>query len=61
MAKALKTLYEKGFMHRDIKPHHIYIKDEECKIIKLGDFGCTIKIDENPSDSLELFYIMLQK
>ena len=39
-------------MHRDIKPHNIYYKDEESKIIKLGDFFCAIKIDENPSDSI---------
>ena len=25
VAKALKTLYDNGFMHRDIKPHNIYI------------------------------------
>ena len=42
-------------MHRDIKPLNIYIKnldDEDNRIIKLGDFGCTIKISENKSDSI---------
>ena len=39
IAKALKILHEKGIMHRDIKPHNIYIKkldDEDNRIIKLG-------------------------
>ena len=47
IAKALKTLNEKGIMHRDIKPQNIFIKNidnEDNKIIKLGDFGCAIKI-----------------
>ena len=55
IAKALKILHEKGIMHRDIKPHNIYIKkldDEDNRIIKLGDFGCAIKINENKSDSI---------
>ena len=55
IAKALKTLHEKGIMHRDIKPQNIYIKDldnEDNRIIKLGDFGCAIKINENKSDSI---------
>ena len=60
LAKALKTLHDKGIIHRDIKPSNIYIKnldDEDNRIIKLGDFGCAIKIDENPSDSVgTLFY-----
>ena len=59
IAKALKTLYEKGIMHRDIKPHNIYIKnsdDEENSDIKLGDFGCAIKINENPSDSIGTYF-----
>ena len=59
IAKALKTLYDKGIMHRDIKPHNIYIKnsdDEENSDIKLGDFGCAIKINENPSDSIGTYF-----
>ena len=55
IAKALKTLNEKGIMHRDIKPQNIFIKnanDENNRIIKLGDFGCAIKISENDYDSI---------
>ena len=54
VAKALKTLYDKGFMHRDIKPHNIYITklDNDKNSIKLGNFGCAIKINENDSDSI---------
>ena len=55
IAKALKTLNENGIMHRDIKPQNIFIKnanDENNRIIKLGDFGCAIKISENDYDSI---------
>ena len=55
IAKALKTLNDKKIIHRDIKPYNIYLKkidlkktniEENC-IIKLGDFGCAIKKEEN--------------
>ena len=55
IAKALKTLNDKGYMHRDIKPHNIYInslKNDKNRIIKLGNFNCAIKIKDNPSDSI---------
>ena len=55
IAYALKTLNDKGIMHRNIKPHNIYIKsliNDKNRIIKLGNFDCAIKIKENPSDSI---------
>jgi serine/threonine protein kinase len=56
IAKALKTINDKGIMHRDIKPDNIFIKeedeDEEKKIIKLGDFGCSVYIKDNTSESI---------
>ena len=59
IVKALKTLHKKGIMHRDIKPDNIFIKDTESdeKIIKLGDFGCSIFIKDNTSEPMgTIFY-----
>ena len=54
IAKALKTLQEKGVMHRDIKPDNIFIKDTNMSktIIKLGDFGCSVYIKDNTSEPI---------
>ena len=56
IAKALKTIHDKGIMHRDIKPSNIFVKyedeNEEKKIVKLGDFGCSIYIKDNISEPI---------
>ena len=58
LANALKVLYENNVIHRDIKPNNIFIKkkdnnniksfEDNC-IIKLGDFGSSVKKEENDS------------
>ena len=56
IANALKTLHNNGIMHRDIKPSNIFLNNEDEKngerIAKLGDFGCSIFIQDNQSDSI---------
>ena len=43
-------------MHRDIKPHNIFM-DQKKNIIKLGDFGCSIYIKDNTSEPIgTIFY-----
>ena len=40
---AVACLHEHGVVHRDIKEANIFLT-EEMKTIKLGDFGCAVKI-----------------
>ena len=40
---AVSCLHEAGVVHRDIKTANIFLT-EEMKTIKLGDFGCAVKI-----------------
>ena len=56
LANALRILHQKGIMHRDIKPQNIFFKTENGeKIIKLGDFSCSILIKDNTSDPIGTF------
>ena len=67
IAQALKLLFDKKVIHRDIKPHNIYIQKKDFKseapleencIIKLGDFGSSILIEDNDSAQIgTLLYI----
>jgi len=56
IAKALKTIHDKGIMHRNIKPSNIFIQykndNEEEKIVKLGGFNCSIYIRDNISEPI---------
>ena len=62
LANIMQILKEKKVIHRDIKPDNIFIKyedddDEDNFIIKLGDFGSSIEMDENDSFQIgTLFY-----
>ena len=56
LGKALLIIHKKGIMHRDIKPYNIFIDDNKTKI-KLGDFGCSIRIKDNKSKPIgTIFY-----
>ncbi|XP_075045703.1 serine/threonine-protein kinase SBK1-like [Mixophyes fleayi] len=39
LSSALEYMHMKGLVHRDIKPENILIFDQECRQIKLTDFG----------------------
>lgn len=51
IALAMQYLQENHYLHRDIKPANILICDNG-DIVKLGDFGFAVKIDENNLQSL---------
>ncbi|NGX54372.1 MAG: hypothetical protein K1000chlam4_01098, partial [Chlamydiae bacterium] len=43
-ARGLKCMHDKGYLHRDVKPHNIFIDDKGCT--KLADLGLAISCDE---------------
>ena len=52
VGKALKVLHEKGIIHRNIRPSNIFFKDEDKKIIKLGNFHSSIFKENNKSEQI---------
>ena len=43
LAKAIADFHEAGFVHSDLKPPNIFLSDRNASIIRLGDFGQSIK------------------
>lgn len=43
LLEAVAVLHENGIVHRDIKGANIFLTDE-MQNLKLGDFGCAVKI-----------------
>ncbi|XP_056399591.1 serine/threonine-protein kinase SBK1-like [Hyla sarda] len=43
LSSALEYMHKKGLVHRDIKPENILIFDQECRKVKLTDFGLSCK------------------
>ncbi|KAL4616730.1 serine/threonine-protein kinase SBK2-like [Arapaima gigas] len=41
LSGAISHLHSLGFVHRDIKPENIFLCDQACRWVKLGDFGLT--------------------
>ncbi|XP_051921214.1 uncharacterized serine/threonine-protein kinase SBK3 [Hippocampus zosterae] len=41
LSGAVTHLHTLGFVHRDIKPENIFLCDNTCRWVKLGDFGLT--------------------
>ncbi|KAM4650672.1 serine/threonine-protein kinase SBK1-like [Discoglossus pictus] len=43
LSSALEYMHMKGLVHRDIKPENVLIFDQECRLVKLTDFGLSCK------------------
>ncbi|XP_056619398.1 uncharacterized serine/threonine-protein kinase SBK3 [Triplophysa dalaica] len=39
LSGAVSHLHSLGFIHRDIKPENVFLCDQACRWVKLGDFG----------------------
>lgn len=47
IASALQHMHEKGYVHLDVKPSNCFVS--QSGTIKLGDFGCTCKLNDIPA------------
>ncbi|GBP74880.1 hypothetical protein EVAR_57104_1 [Eumeta japonica] len=47
VAHALRALHALGYVHRDVKPHNIFL--DRCGHVKLGDFGSAARLTESGS------------
>jgi serine/threonine protein kinase len=58
VCSAFKRFHQAGLLHRDIKPNNIFIfeKEREEPIIKIGDFGLSIKESEEENERNENRY-----
>lgn len=50
IGRALFTVHNQGYLHRDIKLENIFW-DEECKLYKLGDFGIARYVGEEGAET----------
>ena len=46
-AAAIDFCHKHGFIHRDIKPGNFFFADESQKQVLLGDFGISVRCDQN--------------
>ncbi|XP_071530903.1 mitogen-activated protein kinase kinase kinase 4 [Panulirus ornatus] len=53
LLEALHVLHERGIVHRDIKGANIFLT-EEGNILKLGDFGCAVRLRGHQTEVGEL-------
>ncbi|KAG5472432.1 hypothetical protein LSCM1_03831 [Leishmania martiniquensis] len=55
-AAALQFIHEKGFLHRDLKPTNIFF--DECKNIKIGDFGLAATVGHGRNSAVGTPYYL---
>ncbi len=48
MAMALAYLHDQRILHRDIKPHNVFLTNHG-RVVKVGDFGVTRILDHTHS------------
>lgn len=51
LVTAVKYLHERSIIHSDIKTENVAI-DANTKLIKLIDFGCAVKLNDNSTDKI---------